>query len=68
MAAELKLISNEADREAALVEAERPWGAESGTPKADRLDILATLIDAYEAQHYPMDPPGPPKKGRLSHR
>jgi HTH-type transcriptional regulator/antitoxin HigA len=35
------------------------WGAKSGTPKGDRLDVLATLIDAYEARHYPMDPPDP---------
>ena len=34
-------------------------GAKSGTPKGDRLDVLATLIDAYEARHYPMDPPDP---------
>ena len=38
---------------------ERLWGARSGTPKGDRLDVLATLIDAYETQHYPMDPPDP---------
>ncbi len=35
------------------------WGAKSGTPRGDRLDVLATLIDAYEAEHYPMDPPDP---------
>jgi hypothetical protein len=34
-------------------------GCEAGTPKGDRLDILATLIEAYEAKHYPMDPPDP---------
>ena len=38
---------------------ERLWGAKSGTPKGDRLDVLATLIDAYETRHYPMDPPDP---------
>lgn len=59
MATELKPIRNEADYAAALAEVERLWGAKSGTPKGDRLDILATLIDAYEAQHYPMDPPDP---------
>jgi HTH-type transcriptional regulator/antitoxin HigA len=42
-----------------LAEVERLWGAKSGTPQGDRLDVLATLIDAYEAQHYPMDPPDP---------
>lgn len=59
MAAELKPIRNNADYEAALAEVERLWGGRSGTPKGDRLDILATLIDAYEAKHFPLDPPDP---------
>lgn len=59
MATELKPIRTQADYEAALVEVERLWGARSGTPDGDRLDVLATLIDAYEAQHYAMDPPDP---------
>ena len=61
MTTELKPIRTKADYEAALAEAERLWGSESGTPKGDRLDLLATLIDAYEAQHYPIDPPDPIK-------
>ena len=59
MATELRPIRSEADYEAALEEAERLWGARSGTPEGDRLDVLATLIEAYEAKHYPMDPPDP---------
>ncbi len=59
MAAKLKPIRSEADYRVALAELERLWGAKSGTPKGDRLDVLATLIDAYEAEHYPMDPPDP---------
>ena len=59
MATELRPIRSEADYEAALEEAERLWGAKSGTPDGDRLDVLATLIEAYEAKHYPMDPPDP---------
>lgn len=59
MAAELKPIRSEADYEEALAEVERLWGARSGTPEGDRLDVLATLMDAYEAQHHPMDPPDP---------
>jgi len=55
----LKPIRTEADYEAALVVIERLWGARAGTPQGDRLDILATLVDAYENQHYPMDPPDP---------
>jgi HTH-type transcriptional regulator/antitoxin HigA len=45
--------------EAALAEVERLWGAKSGTTNGDHLDVLATLIDAYEVIHYPMDPPDP---------
>jgi HTH-type transcriptional regulator/antitoxin HigA len=59
MSNELKPIRTKADYDNALSEVERLWGAKSGTPKGDRLDVLATLIDAYEAEHYPMDPPDP---------
>jgi len=55
----LKPIRNEANYEAALAEIEHLWGARIGTPQGDRLDILATLVDAYENEHYPMDPPDP---------
>ncbi|HLY58692.1 MAG TPA: helix-turn-helix domain-containing protein [Stellaceae bacterium] len=59
MANELKPIRTTADYEEALAEVEQLWGAPSGTPEGNRLDVLATLIDAYEAAHYPMDPPDP---------
>lgn len=59
MAGELKPIRNEADYEAALAEVERLWGAASGTTNGDRLDVLATLIDVYEAKQHPIDPPDP---------
>jgi HTH-type transcriptional regulator/antitoxin HigA len=59
MATELKPIRTKADYKNALAEVERLWGARSGTPKGDRLDVLATLIEVYEARHYPMDPPDP---------
>jgi HTH-type transcriptional regulator / antitoxin HigA len=59
MTTDLKPIRTKANYKAALAEMERLWGAKSGTPKGDRLDVLATLIDAYETQHYPMDPPDP---------
>ena len=55
----LKPIRTKADYEAALAAIERLWGARAGTPAGDRLDILATLVDAYENEHYPMDPPDP---------
>ena len=56
---EIKPIRTEADYEAAIAEVERLWGARSGTPEGDRLDVLATLIDAYEGEHHPIDPPDP---------
>src|SRR5437773_7920396 len=59
MRAEIKPIRTKRDYEAALKEVERLWGAKAGTTDGDRLDVLATLIDAYEAEHYPMDPPDP---------
>jgi HTH-type transcriptional regulator/antitoxin HigA len=46
-----------ADHQAALAEAKRPWGANSGASAGDRLDILARLIDIYDSAHDPMDPP-----------
>jgi HTH-type transcriptional regulator/antitoxin HigA len=55
----LKPIRTKADYKNALAEVERLWGSKSGTPKGDRLDVLATLIDAYETEHYPMEPPDP---------
>ena len=59
MASELRPIRSEADYEDALAEIERLWGATNGTSEDDRLDVLATLIDAYETQHHPIDPPDP---------
>ena len=56
---EIKPIRSEADYERALAEIEGLWGTASGIPEGDRLDVLATLIDAYEAEHDPMDPPDP---------
>jgi HTH-type transcriptional regulator/antitoxin HigA len=59
MVNEIKPIRTEADHEAALTEVERLWGAPAGTPNGDRLDVLATLIAAYEERHFPMAPPDP---------
>ena len=59
MATEIKPIRNDADYEAALAEVERLWGSKLGTPRGDRLDILATLIEAYEDKQFPMGPPDP---------
>ena len=59
MATDVKPIRTEADYDAAMEEVASLWGAVSGTPEGDRLDVLATLIDAYEAKHHAMDAPDP---------
>lgn len=56
---DIKPIRTMRDYEAALKDVERLWGAKGGTREGDRLDVLATLIDAYESEHYPFDPPDP---------
>ena len=56
---EIKPIRSEANYKKALTDVEQLWGSPSGTPKGDRLDVLATLIEAWEAAHYPFDPPDP---------
>ncbi len=56
---EIKPIRNDADHEAALREIEQLWGAKEETPEGDRLDVLATLVEAYEDKHFPMDAPDP---------
>ena len=55
----MKPIRSESDYEAAIEELSSLWGAPLGTLKGDRLDILATLIDAYETKYHSIDPPDP---------
>ena len=56
---ELKPIRDEKDYGAALALLKELWGAASGTPEGDKLEILATLIDAYEAKAHFIDLPDP---------
>lgn len=55
----LKPIKTESDYDAALREIERLWGAAEGTANGDRLEILATLVEAYEEKNFPIDLPDP---------
>ena len=57
--ADIKPIRSQGDYERAMAEVERLWGASAGTAKGDRLDVLATLIDAYEREHFPIEAPTP---------
>ncbi len=56
---QLKPIKSDADHEFALKEIERLWGAEEGTADGDGLEILITLVEAWEETHFPMDLPDP---------
>jgi HTH-type transcriptional regulator / antitoxin HigA len=47
-------IRNDDDHRRALREVERLWGAQEGTPEGDKLDVLTTLIEAYENRYYPV--------------
>ena len=55
----LKPIRTQQQYEAALAQIEKLWGAKSGTPEGELLDTLATLVDRYETEHYPMDAADP---------
>src|SRR5881396_1923017 len=56
---EIKPIRSKADYRAALKEIESLMSAQAGTPQGERLDVLITLIEAYERKHFPMDLPDP---------
>jgi HTH-type transcriptional regulator/antitoxin HigA len=56
---DIKPIRTEADYKAVLIEVERLWGAEPGTPDGDRFEVLFTLVESYEDQQYPILPPDP---------
>lgn len=57
----MKPIRTEADHKAALREIEHLWGAEDGTPEGDRLDVLTTLVEVFEDEHFSIDQPDPLK-------
>jgi|ERR1700722_3226943 HTH-type transcriptional regulator/antitoxin HigA len=56
---EIRPIRNEADHAAALRRIESLWSAAAGTEAGDELDVLTTLVEAYEREAYPVDLPDP---------
>lgn len=56
---EIKPIRNQADHQAALRRIEDFWGAAAGTSEGDELEVLVTLVEAFEREHYHMDQPDP---------
>ena len=56
---ELKPIRTEAEHNEALADIERLWDAPDGSPEADRLEVLAMLVEVYEKAHFPIEAPDP---------
>lgn len=59
MAPRIRPIRTDQDHARALRHIETLWGAAEGSPEAEELDVLVTLVDAYEARHHAIDPPDP---------
>ncbi len=55
----IKPVRTEDDYREALRRMEMLMDAEAGTPEGDQLEVLATLVEAYERKAYPMDIPDP---------
>ena len=51
--APIQPVRDDTEHRAALAEIERLWGSPQGTPEGDRLDVLMTLVDAFEREHWP---------------
>jgi len=56
---DIKPIRTEADYEAALAEIEHLMDAKPNTRAGDRLDVLATLVEAWEEKYHPIEDPDP---------
>lgn len=52
---DIRLIKTDADYRETLREIETLMTSEPGTEAGDRLDVLVTLLGAYEPRHFPMD-------------
>ncbi len=57
----IKPIRNEDDLQSAFQRLERVFQSQEGTPESDEMEILVTLIEAYEHKHYPMEATDPVK-------
>lgn len=55
----VKPIRTDADLDAALAEIETLMAAEPGTEEADRLEVLSTLVEAFERRHHAIEAPDP---------
>jgi HTH-type transcriptional regulator/antitoxin HigA len=55
----IKPIKTDTDYIESLQSVENLMGAKINTPEGDNLDVLVTLIEAYEEKHHPVQPPEP---------
>jgi len=55
----IKPIKTEQDYKETLAEIDRIFDAKPNTPEGDYLDVLTTLVEKYEEDHYPIDSPDP---------
>ena len=55
----IKPIKSEADYDMALTMIDGLMGAAPDTPEGDHLEVLVTLVEAYEAEHWPIEAPDP---------
>ena len=55
----IKLIKSEADYDKALTAIDGLMGAAPDTPESDKLEVLVALVEAYEAEHWPIEAPDP---------
>ena len=56
---EIRPIHNKKEYKAALIEIEQLWTAPAKSAEADRLDVLALLVEHYEKTHFPIADPDP---------
>lgn len=59
MSAAVKPINSDEDYQSALSRIKSLMDAEEGTPELDELEMLASLVELYEDQHFPIDLPDP---------
>ena len=56
---DIQPIKSEADLDRAFAAIDELWGAAEGSEEGDRLEVLVTLVEAYENTHHPIYPPDP---------
>jgi HTH-type transcriptional regulator/antitoxin HigA len=52
---DIRPIRTDRDHRAALREIEACWGAEEGSEKGDKLEVLVALVESYETRRWPID-------------